>query len=139
MNVRRTSSDDRTASARSSSPESRATPVVRPSRVRIRAIAALDQPFEHLRSSRLGQQFELGDRVLGTHLTPSRPHADQHDALEEQLAILNLSDVGQFGRHPRDSTERKPIFQVLLASVEARSACWPWLETLDEQLVIWCG
>ena len=67
------------------------------------------------------------------------PYADQHDALEEQLAILNLSDVGQFGRHPRDSTERKPIFPVLLASVEARSACWPWLEPLDEQLVIWCG
>jgi hypothetical protein len=96
----------------------------------------LDQALQNLRPSRLGKQLELCDRILRTYLTASGPHADQDDALEEQLPVLDLTDVGQLSRHPGNSAQREPIFEVLLISVVADGGRSRF-EPLDEQLVIW--
>ena len=106
---------------------------------RVRSVAALDQALEDLRSGGLRQQLEFGDGMLSAHLTAGGPHADQNDALQEQLAVLDLGDVGQLGRHPRNSAQGQPILEILLISVDVWGTDWPRLEPLDEQLVIWCG
>jgi hypothetical protein len=80
---------------------------------------ALDQSFEHLRAGRLGQQLQLGDGVLGIHLAAGGPDADQHDAFQQQLPVLDLADVGELGRHAGHAAQRFPVREVLLVTVTA--------------------
>ena len=91
---------------------------------RVRSVASLDQALEDLRSGGLGQQLEFGDGILSAHLAAGGPDADQHDALQEQLAVLDLGDVGQLGRHPGDSAQGQPILEILLISVDVWGADW---------------
>ena len=65
--------------------------------------AALVERVEHLGAGRLGEQRQLGHGVLGVLDGAVGPDADQHDALEAQLAVLDLGDVlelGATGRRP---------------------------------------
>src|SRR5690606_26682724 len=81
-------------------------------RRRVRLLTALQQAVENLRARRLGEQLQLGQRTLGVHRRPLGPHAGEHDALEAQLPVLDLADVGQLGRHARDPAQRDPVLQV---------------------------
>ena len=78
---------------------------------RVGAVAALDQRVEHLRARGLGQPGELDQRVLGLGQRAGRPHPDQHDALEAQLAVLDLGDVLEFGRQPGHPAQRLPVLE----------------------------
>ena len=40
---------------------------------------------------------------------PLGPHADQHHALESQLSVLDLGDVGELGGQPRHPAERAAL------------------------------
>ena len=67
---------------------------------RVGLVAALDQSFEHLRARGFGERGELGQAGFGVGGAAFGPHADQHDALQPQLPVLDLGDVGEFGRQP---------------------------------------
>ena len=43
------------------------------------------------------------------------PDADQHDAFEPQLAVLDLGDVGELGGQAGDAAQRAAVFEVELA------------------------
>ena len=86
-------------------------------RGRVGSGAALDQALEHLGAGGLGEQLELGHRILRVDLAARRPHAHQHDPLEQELAILDLGDVGELGGHPGDPAERVALLQVELVPV----------------------
>ena len=78
---------------------------------RVGLVAALDQPFEHLRAGGLGQRGQLGHAGLGVGGAALGPHPDQHDALQAQLAVLDLGDVGEFGGQPGDPAQRRPVLE----------------------------
>ena len=63
----------------------------------IRLTATLDHAFEHLRTGRLGERGQFGEAGIGVRGAALGPHADQHDALEAQLPVLDLGNVGEFG------------------------------------------
>ena len=63
----------------------------------VRLGAALVDRVEHLRAGRLGEQRQLGHRVLGVGHGAVGPHADEDDPLEAQLAVLDLGDVLELG------------------------------------------
>jgi hypothetical protein len=67
-------------------------------RGRVGLVPALHHPRQHLRPGGLGQRGQLGERALGLLDGAVGPDADQHDALEAQLAVLDLGDVLQLGR-----------------------------------------
>ena len=94
----------------------------------------LDQALEHLRAGGLGQQLQLGDRVLGVDLAAGGPDADQHDPLQPQLAVLDLGDVGELGGHAGDPAQRLPVGEVQLVAVGIGPGTG--LEPLHEQLVV---
>ena len=68
---------------------------------RVGLVAALHQAVEHLGAGGLGEQRQLAQRVLGVAQRCLGPDADQHDALEPQLAVLDLGDVFELGRQAR--------------------------------------
>ena len=63
---------------------------------------------------RLGEGGELPQARLRL-LLAARVHADQHDALEAQLAVLDLGDVGELGGQPGDPAQRTALLQVVAA------------------------
>jgi hypothetical protein len=81
-------------------------------RRRVRLVAALDHALEHLRTRGLGQGGELGERVLGVTQRPAGPHADEDDALQPQLAVLDLGDVLELGGQARDAPEGVTLLEV---------------------------
>ena len=79
--------------------------------------AALHEGLEHLGACRLGEQFELGHRVVDVLLGSARPDADEHDAFESELAVLDLRDVLEFGAHAGDAPQRMARGEVDLVAV----------------------
>ena len=79
----------------------------------VRPVAALADGLEHLGPGGLGQRGELGQRPVGVGLCSLGPHADQHDALEAQLPVLDLGDVGELGGQPRDPAQRTARLEVV--------------------------
>ena len=51
---------------------------------------------------------------------PVGPHPDQDDALESQLAVLDLGDVVELGGDARDTAKRPALFE--LQAIEYRPA-----------------
>ena len=74
-------------------------------------VAALADRLEHLRAGGLGQRGELGERAVGVGLGALGPDTDQHDALEAQLPVLDLGDVGELGGEPGDAAERAALLE----------------------------
>lgn len=78
---------------------------------RVRLVAALDQPFEHLGAGSLGQRRQLGEARLGLGGTALGPNPHQHNAFQAQLAILDLGDVLELGRQPGDPAQRRAVVE----------------------------
>ncbi len=78
---------------------------------RVRLVASLDQALEHLGAGGLGERREFGHAGLGVAGAALGPHADQHDALQPQLPVLDLGDVGEFGRQPGHPAQRRAVFE----------------------------
>jgi hypothetical protein len=78
---------------------------------------ALEEPVEHSGARRLGECREFAERVLGVVLRALRVHADEHDVLEPQLAVLDLGDVFELGREPCDTAEGRPLLAVVLVAI----------------------
>ena len=49
---------------------------------------------------------------------PSVQTPGQHDALEAQLAVLDLGDVLELGREPGDAAQRRTLLALELVTVE---------------------
>ena len=79
------------------------------------AVAALVERVEHLGARRLGEQGELGHRVLGVLHRALGPYADEDDPLEPELAVLDLGDVLELGGQPGDPAKGVPLGEVELA------------------------
>ena len=60
-------------------------------------LPALVDRVEDLGAGRLGEQGELGHRVLGVLDRALGPDADEDDPLEPELAVLDLGDVLELG------------------------------------------
>ena len=80
--------------------------------------APLVDRVEHLRAGGLGEQRELGHRVLGVGHGAVDPHAHQDHPLEAELAVLDLGDVLELGAQARDAAQGVARDQVLLAGGE---------------------
>ncbi len=78
---------------------------------RVGLVAALDEAFEHLGACGLGECGQLGQAGVGVGGAAFGPDADQHDALESQLAVLDLGDVGEFGRQTGHAAQRRAVFE----------------------------
>ena len=78
---------------------------------RVGLVAALDQAFEHLGAGGLGERGELGEAGVGVGGAAVGPDADQHDAFEAQLAVLDLGDVGEFGRQTGHAAQCRAVFE----------------------------
>ena len=72
-------------------------------------LPALVDRLEHLGAGGLGEQRELGHRVLGVLDGAVGPDADQHHPLEAQLAVLDLADVLELGGQAGDPAQRVPL------------------------------
>ena len=57
-------------------------------------------------------------RVLGVVDGALGPDADEHDALQAQLAVLDLGDVLELGGQPGDAAQRRALLEVELVAVE---------------------
>ena len=79
---------------------------------RVGLVAALDQALEHLGAGGLGQRGQLGQAGVGVGGAAVGPDADQHDALEAQLPVLDLGDVGELGGQAGDPAQRGAVFEV---------------------------
>ena len=86
------------------------------SRVGIRS--TLQYSIEHLRAGRLTESGKLTQRVLGIFLSALRIDTDQHDLLEPELSVFDLSDVFELRREASDTTKGCAVGQVLLSTVE---------------------
>ncbi len=80
-------------------------------------LAALHDALEHRRPGRLGEGRELAHGVLGVVGGALGPDAGEHDALEAQLAVLDLGDVLELGRQALDASERGALLAVELVAV----------------------
>ncbi len=85
----------------------------------VRPHPALDDALQHLGTRGLGQPREFGQGLLGLLRRPLGPHADEDDALQPQLPVLDLGDVAELGRQPRDPAQRGAVgkFQFALRHV----------------------
>ena len=90
-------------------------------RRRVGLLAALVERVEHLGAGGLGEQGELGHRVLGVLDGAFGPHADQHDPLEAQLAVLDLADVLELGGQAGDPAKRMTLCEVPIPRTVARA------------------
>ena len=90
-----------------------ATPAPYPSRCRstIRLVAALDEAFEHLRTGGLGERGEFSHACIDVGGAALGPHAHQHDAFQPKLAVLDLGDVGKFGRQTGHTAQCRAVFE----------------------------
>ena len=79
--------------------------------------AALQHAVAHDGAGGLGERGELTQRVLDVVLRPLRVDADEHDVLEPQLAVLDLGDVFELGRQPRDAPHRRALLALQLVAV----------------------
>ncbi len=77
----------------------------------------LQHAVEHDGTCRLGEGGEFAQRVLGIGLRALRVHADQHDVLEPQLAVLDLGDVLELGGESCHAAQRMAIVEIPLVSV----------------------
>ena len=68
-------------------------------------------PSSTSRARGLGERGQLGEAGVGVGGAAVGPHADQHDAFEPQLAVLDLGDVGEFGGQPGDAAQRRAVFE----------------------------
>ena len=75
-------------------------------------------PSSTSRAGRLGQRRQLGEAGVGVGGTALGPHTDEHDALESQLAVLDLGDVGELGRQTGHAAQRGAVFERELTE------CW---------------
>ena len=82
---------------------------------RVGLLAALEDGLEHLGAGGLGEQRELGHRVLGVRDRPLGPHADEHDLLQAELAVLDLGDVLELGAQAGDPAQGVPLGELLRA------------------------
>ena len=80
---------------------------------------ALDEAREHGRAGGLGQRGELAHRVVGVLGGALGPDGGEDDALEPQLAVLDLGDVLELGGQPRDTAQRSAVLAVVLVAVVA--------------------
>ena len=78
-------------------------------------LPALVDRVEHLGAGGLGEQRELGHRVLGVLDGALGPDADEDDPLQPELAVLDLGDVLELGAQAGD-----PAQLVALREVHAR-------------------
>jgi hypothetical protein len=67
----------------------------------VRLVAPLADRLEHLRAGGLGQRRRARRATVGVDLGALGPHPDEHDALEAQLPVLDLGDVGELGGEAR--------------------------------------
>jgi hypothetical protein len=67
--------------------------------------AALDQSVEHLRAGGLGEAGQLGQRRLRLFGAALGPDTDEDDALEAQLPVLDLGDVGELRGETPDAAQ----------------------------------
>ena len=79
---------------------------------RVRLLPPLDHAVQHLGTGGLGEQLQLGQRVLRVLGAALGPDADQQHPLEQQLAVLDLADVGQLGRHADDAAQRLAFLEL---------------------------
>ena len=86
----------------------------------IRLAPPLHQGLQDLGAGGLGQQFQLGHRVVGVLLRPGGPHGYQHHPFQPQLAVLDFGDVLQFGSHTDDPPERVSLGKFGLIAVVIR-------------------
>ncbi len=84
---------------------------------RVRVPAALEQPVEHDGPGRLGERGELAQGDLGVLGGALAPDADEDDALEAQLPVLDLGDVLELGGQPGDTAQRRALLEVELVAV----------------------
>ena len=82
---------------------------------RVGPVTPLDDAIEHQCSRRLREGGQLTQAALGLLRRALGPHADQHDLLEADLAVLDLGDVLEFGGEADDATQRLPILKVEFA------------------------
>jgi hypothetical protein len=83
-------------------------------RRRVGALPALVERVEHRGPGRLGEQGELGHRVLGVLHRALGPHPDEDHALEAQLAVLDLGDVLELGGQAGDPPQGVPLGEVVV-------------------------
>ena len=82
---------------------------------RVGLVAALDEALEDLGARRLGERGQFGKAGVGVGGAAFGPDTDQHDALEAQLAVLDLGDVGEFGGQPGHAAQGRAVFERKLA------------------------
>ena len=87
----------------------------------VRLRAALHESREDRRARRLGESGELAHRVVGVLGGAVGPDGGQHDPLKAQLAVLDLGDVLELGRQPRDAAQRCALLAVELLAVIAEA------------------
>ncbi len=87
---------------------------------RVGLLAALREGVEHLRARCLGEQLELGQRVVGVLDGALGPDPDEHDTLESQLAVLDLGDVLELGREPGDPAQSMALLELVVALAALR-------------------
>ena len=80
---------------------------------RVGRLAALEDRLEHLGAGGLGEQRELGHRVLGVRDGAAGPHADEHDLLQPELAVLDLGDVLELGAQAVDPAQGVALGELL--------------------------
>ena len=80
-------------------------------------------PSSTSRAGGLGERRQLGQRVLGVLRRALGPDADEDDALEAQLAVLDLGDVLQLGGQTGDPAQRLAVGEVELLAVEPVDRC----------------
>ena len=78
---------------------------------RVGRVASLDEGLEDLRAGRLGEGGELPEAVLGVGRGAVGPDADEDDAFEADLAVLDLGDVLELGREAGDPAERLTLLE----------------------------
>ena len=81
----------------------------------IGAVATLDDPFEHEGARSLRQGRKLAQAALRLLRRAVRPHPDEHDLLQANLAVLDLGDVLELGRQADDATQGLPVLEIEFA------------------------
>jgi len=78
---------------------------------------ALEQPVEDYRSGGFGEGEQLAHGVFGLDDEALAVDADQHDALDAKLAVLDLCNVFELGREPGNASQRLAVLTLGLVTV----------------------